>query len=62
MRAASSDTFENLTPPRDLTLEESLEFAREVECVEVTPESIRIRQLILDTNERAKANRARAKV
>lgn len=62
MRAASSDTFENLTPPRDLTLEESLEFAREDECVEVTPESIRIRKVILDTNERAKANRARAKV
>jgi len=62
MRAASSDTFENLTPPRDLTLEESLEFAREDECVEVTPESIRIRKLILDVNQRAKSNRARAKV
>jgi GTP-binding protein len=61
MRAASSDSFENLTPPRILTLEESLEFAREDECVEVTPESIRIRKLILDSNERAKANRARAK-
>ncbi|MDQ0619684.1 translational GTPase TypA [Arthrobacter globiformis] len=61
MRAASSDTFENLTPPRDLTLEESLEFAREDECVEVTPDAIRIRKVILDTNERAKANRARAK-
>jgi GTP-binding protein len=62
MRAASSDTFENLTPPRELTLEESLEFAREDECVEVTPEAIRIRKVILDTNERSKANRARAKV
>ncbi|NMR29811.1 translational GTPase TypA [Crystallibacter degradans] len=61
MRAASSDSFENLTPPRILTLEESLEFAREDECVEVTPESIRIRKLILDSNERAKASRARAK-
>jgi len=61
MRAASSDTFENLTPPRDLTLEESLEFAREDECVEVTPDAIRIRKVILDSNERAKANRARAK-
>nr|MDQ5861482.1 translational GTPase TypA [Actinomycetota bacterium] len=61
MRAASSDTFENLTPPRDLTLEESLEFAREDECVEVTPESIRIRKLILDVNQRAKSTRARAK-
>ncbi|PYI69417.1 translational GTPase TypA [Arthrobacter livingstonensis] len=61
MRAASSDTFENMTPPRNLTLEESLEFAREDECVEVTPESIRIRKLILDASERAKAFRSRAK-
>jgi GTP-binding protein len=61
MRAASSDSFENLTPPRELTLEESLEFAREDECVEVTPEDIRIRKVILDSNERAKANRARAR-
>jgi GTP-binding protein len=61
MRAASSDSFENLTPPRTLTLEESLEFAREDECVEVTPEAIRIRKVILDANERNKANRARAK-
>ncbi|MHA7141270.1 translational GTPase TypA [Arthrobacter sp. Bz4] len=62
MRAASSDTFENLTPPRKLTLEESLEFAREDECVEVTPESIRIRKLILDANERMRAARSRARV
>lgn len=61
MRAASSESFENLTPPRTLTLEESLEFAREDECVEVTPDAIRIRKVILDSNERAKANRARAK-
>jgi GTP-binding protein len=61
MRAASSDTFENMTPPRNLTLEESLEFAREDECVEVTPESIRIRKLILNAGDRAKSNRARAK-
>ena len=61
MRAASSDTFENMTPPRNLTLEESLEFAREDECVEVTPEAIRIRKLILNASDRAKAYRARAK-
>ena len=61
MRAASSDTFENLTPPRKLTLEESLEFAREDECVEVTPDAIRIRKVILDANERMKAHRARAR-
>ena len=61
MRAASSDTFENMTPPRQLTLEESLEFAREDECVEVTPDAVRIRKLILNAGDRAKANRARAK-
>ncbi|MFD6165766.1 EF-Tu/IF-2/RF-3 family GTPase, partial [Oerskovia sp. NPDC060287] len=55
MRAASSDTFENLTPPKHLTLEESLEFAREDECVEVTPEVVRIRKVILDQTERARA-------
>ena len=60
MRAASSDTFENLTPPRHLTLEESLEFAREDECVEVTPEVVRIRKVVLDQTERGRLT-ARAK-
>ncbi|WP_309082357.1 translational GTPase TypA [Zhihengliuella sp.] len=62
MRSAAADTFENLTPPRILTLEESLEFAREDECVEVTPEAIRIRKVILNASERAKAARSRARV
>ncbi len=60
MRAASADTFEQLTPAIKLSLEESLEFAREDECVEVTPTSVRIRKVILDQNDRAKAV-ARAK-
>ncbi|HLR28076.1 MAG TPA: hypothetical protein VK086_05230, partial [Ruania sp.] len=42
---------------RTLTLEESLEFAREDECVEVTPESIRIRKVILSHHDRVKAAR-----
>jgi predicted membrane GTPase involved in stress response len=37
MRSSTSDSFESMTPPRVLTLEESLEFARDDECVEVTP-------------------------
>ncbi|NKX53738.1 translational GTPase TypA [Arthrobacter mobilis] len=61
MRSSTADTFEGLTPPKKLTLEECLEFAREDECVEITPEAIRIRKVILDANERLKANRARAK-
>ena len=61
MRAASSDTFEGLTPPRKLTLEESLEFAREDECVEITPENIRIRKVILRQADRVKASRGKGK-
>ena len=60
MRSSTSDAFENLVPPRRLTLEESLEFAREDECVEVTPEIVRIRKVVLDQTERARIT-ARAK-
>ncbi|MDZ5076206.1 translational GTPase TypA [Nesterenkonia sp. HG001] len=59
MRAASADSFEGLTPPTKLTLEESLEFAREDECVEVTPESIRIRKVTLSSSDRLKETRKR---
>lgn len=61
MRAASADSFEGLTPPRTLTLEESLEWAREDECVEVTPEDIRIRKVVLDATERMKIFRQRTR-
>jgi GTP-binding protein len=60
MRSASADNFENLIPPRKLTLEESLEFAQEDECVEVTPEVVRIRKVLLNATDRARAT-ARAK-
>ena len=61
VRAASSDNFEGLTPPRILTLEESLEWVRDDECVEVTPEAIRLRKVVLDSNDRVKLARARAR-
>lgn len=54
MRSATADTFEGLVPPRRLTLEESLEFAAEDECVEVTAESIRVRKNVLSAQERFK--------
>ncbi len=54
MRQSTSDTFERMTPSRQLTLEECLEFAREDECVEVTPEFVRIRKVELDQNARAR--------
>ncbi len=55
MRSATADAFEALTPPRHLTLEEALEFASDDECVEVTPEIVRIRKVYLDKTERARA-------
>jgi GTP-binding protein len=55
MRSSTADNFEKLTPPRKLTLEESLEFARDDECVEVTPEVVRIRKVELDATARARA-------
>jgi len=61
MRAASSDEFQSLTPPRKLSLEECLEFAREDECVEVTPEATRIRKVELDANVRARLYSQRKK-
>jgi GTP-binding protein len=61
MRASSSDEFQSLTPPRELSLEECLEFAREDECVEVTPEAVRIRKVELDAGVRARLYSQRKK-
>ncbi|ANF31124.1 GTP-binding protein TypA [Leifsonia xyli] len=55
MRSSTADTFESMTPSRQLTLEESLEFARDDECVEVTPEAVRIRKVELDATARGRA-------
>lgn len=59
MRSATADVFEQLKAPRRLTLEESMEFASEDECIRVAPEDVRIRKLILNAQERYKANRAK---
>ncbi|MBQ1084077.1 MULTISPECIES: translational GTPase TypA [unclassified Nocardiopsis] len=61
MRSATGDELVRLVPPRRLSLEQALEFCREDECVEVTPENVRIRKVILDQKERGRitANRKR---
>ncbi|MDQ1048359.1 translational GTPase TypA [Streptomyces sp. V4I2] len=60
MRSAAADSFEAIVPPRKLSLEQSLEFCRDDECVEVTPEAVRIRKVNLDARERARsASRAK---
>jgi GTP-binding protein TypA/BipA len=60
VRMSTGDELERLIPPRLMSLEQSLEFCREEECLEVTPKNVRIRKLVLDANERAK-QRNRAK-
>ena len=55
VRASSADNFEKVVPARKLSLEQSLEFCREDECCEVTPEAVRIRKVDLDQVTRARA-------
>ncbi|MBQ3053663.1 MAG: translational GTPase TypA [Clostridia bacterium] len=54
-RASGSDDALKLTPPINMSLENCLEFIADDELVEVTPENIRLRKKILDTDLRAKA-------
>ena len=54
IRAASADEALQLVPPKLLNLEQSIEFIKEDELVEVTPQSIRLRKKILQANKRPK--------
>ena len=54
MRAAGSDDALRLVPPSILSLEKSLEFIKDDELVEVTPESIRLRKMVLSKEQRMK--------
>ncbi|MBC3761511.1 translational GTPase TypA [Quadrisphaera oryzae] len=56
---SNADELERLVPARKLSLEQSLEFCREDECVEVTHDAVRIRKVVLDQTERSKVARAR---
>ncbi|MDP1730360.1 MAG: translational GTPase TypA [Devosia sp.] len=60
IRTTSKDEAVRLTPPKKLTLEQSLGYIADDEFVEVTPKSIRLRKIWLDPNERKKQTRARA--
>ncbi len=60
VRSSTGEELERLIPPRAHSLEQALEFCRGDECLEVTPSHVRMRKVILDANERAKArNRAK---
>jgi GTP-binding protein len=58
IRTTSKDEAVRLTPPKKLTLEQSLGYIADDEYVEVTPKSIRLRKIFLDPNERKKQMRA----
>jgi GTP-binding protein TypA/BipA len=59
MRQSSGDVLVPLIPHKVLSLEQALEFCREDECVEVTPAAVRIRKLVLDASDRARATARR---
>jgi GTP-binding protein len=54
MRASTADEAMRLVPFRELSLEQALEFIREDELVEVTPEAVRMRKKVLASNQRPK--------
>jgi len=56
MRASGADKAIKITPAIKFSLEEALEYVDDDEMVEVTPKSIRLRKLYLDTNERKRFN------
>jgi GTP-binding protein len=59
IRSSTAEVLERMAPPRRLTLDQALEFVSDDECVEVTPESVRLRKVVLGQVERHKEARAR---
>ena len=54
VRSSTGDELERLIPPRRMSLEQSLEFCAPDECLEVTPDDVRVRKVTLDARDRAK--------
>ena len=61
MRAASADEFVRLIPARALSLDQALELIREDECVEVTPQNVRLRKVELSAQRRQTAASRKAR-
>jgi GTP-binding protein len=60
-RAPSADTTVRLIPPRPLSLDQALEYIREDECVEVTPNDVRLRKVVLSAQRRQTAASRKAR-
>jgi GTP-binding protein len=61
IRTTSKDEAVRLTPPKIITLEDAISYIQDDELVEVTPQSIRLRKKLLDSNDRKRASRAASK-
>jgi GTP-binding protein len=61
IRSSTADELVRLVPKRTLSLDQALEFLRQDECVEVTPEAVRLRKVELEKNARQKRARALAR-
>ncbi|AXY78729.1 translational GTPase TypA [Paraflavitalea soli] len=57
-RASGSDDASRIAPKTLMTLEECMEYIQQDECIEVTPNFIRMRKVILDENERSKVQKS----
>ncbi len=57
MRASGTDNANNIAPKILMSLEECMEYIQQDECIEITPQSIRLRKILLDENERSKYNK-----
>ncbi len=55
MRASGADEALQLIPPRIMSLEQAMEFIKEDELVEVTPQNVRLRKKVLEANKRPKS-------
>ncbi|MGI6205789.1 MAG: translational GTPase TypA [Anaerovoracaceae bacterium] len=62
MRAAGSEEALRLVPPKQMSLEQCIEFLADDELLEITPESLRIRKSILGKQDRAKSRAAQARL
>lgn len=58
VRASGTDDAIRLTPPRQMSLEEMISYIDDDELVEVTPQHLRLRKKLLDSNDRKRASRA----
>ena len=61
VRQSTGEELERLIPPRQLSLEQALEFCGDDECAEVTPAAVRLRKTVLDAKQRGRSRRVGAR-